>query len=113
MIMKKTILTVMIAGAFTAGSIMLAGCGGTNPPAEEHAEGDGHEHMEGDMHESGEEGEEHVFACPMHSEITGKEGDKCSECGMDLEMVEHEHAEEHVEGDGHGHGDDHDDEHKH
>ena len=26
----------------------------------------------------------HVFACPMHSEITGKEGDKCPKCGMAL-----------------------------
>ena len=26
----------------------------------------------------------HVFACPMHPEITGKEGDKCSKCGMAL-----------------------------
>ena len=27
----------------------------------------------------------HVFACPMHPEITGKEGDKCPKCGMALE----------------------------
>lgn len=26
----------------------------------------------------------HVFACPMHPEITGKEGDKCPKCGMAL-----------------------------
>jgi len=25
--------------------------------------------------------------CPMHPEITGKEGDKCSKCGMTLEAV--------------------------
>jgi Heavy metal binding domain len=25
-----------------------------------------------------------VFACPMDLEITGKEGDKCSKCGMAL-----------------------------
>lgn len=105
--MKKTILTVLIAGAFAAGSVMLTGCSGSNPPAEEHAEGDGHEHMEGETHDEGEEGEAHVFACPMHPEITGNEGDKCSECGMDLEMVEHEHAEEHMEGDDHEHGDEH------
>ncbi len=28
---------------------------------------------------------EHTFSCPMHPEITGHDGDKCSECGMDLE----------------------------
>ncbi|MEL1239498.1 DUF3347 domain-containing protein [Flavobacterium flavipallidum] len=27
------------------------------------------------------------FSCPMHPEITGKEGDVCSECGMELEAV--------------------------
>lgn len=26
----------------------------------------------------------HVFTCPMHPEITGKEGDKCAKCGMAL-----------------------------
>lgn len=26
-----------------------------------------------------------IFACPMHPEITGVAGDKCSKCGMDLE----------------------------
>jgi hypothetical protein len=28
---------------------------------------------------------EHVYACPMHPEVTGKEGDKCPKCGMALE----------------------------
>lgn len=30
---------------------------------------------------------ESVYACPMHPEITGKKGDKCSKCGMNLEAV--------------------------
>jgi nitrous oxide reductase accessory protein NosL len=25
-----------------------------------------------------------VYACPMHPEITGKKGDTCSKCGMEL-----------------------------
>lgn len=25
-----------------------------------------------------------LFACPMHTEVTGKKGDKCSKCGMEL-----------------------------
>jgi hypothetical protein len=33
---------------------------------------------------------EHGFACPMHPEITGHEGDKCSKCGMDLTEIEPE-----------------------
>ena len=28
---------------------------------------------------------EHTFACPMHPEVTGKEGDECPKCGMKLE----------------------------
>ena len=28
---------------------------------------------------------DHTFACPMHPEVTGKEGDTCSKCGMKLE----------------------------
>jgi hypothetical protein len=30
---------------------------------------------------------EMAYACPMHPEITGKEGDKCSTCAMKLEPV--------------------------
>lgn len=25
-----------------------------------------------------------TYACPMHPEVTGKEGDKCPKCGMAL-----------------------------
>ncbi len=28
-----------------------------------------------------------VYACPMHPEVTGKNGDKCHKCGMDLKEV--------------------------
>ena len=31
------------------------------------------------------EGGDHIFACPMHPEVTGKEGDSCPKCGMKLE----------------------------
>mgnify|MGYP006999887267 CR=1 FL=1 len=31
------------------------------------------------------EGGDHIYACPMHPEVTGKEGDNCSKCGMKLE----------------------------
>src|SRR5688572_10929886 len=34
----------------------------------------------GDVHEF-----DHIYACPMHPEVTGKEGDKCPKCGMMLE----------------------------
>ena len=28
-----------------------------------------------------------MYACPMHPEITGQKGDKCSKCGMELTEV--------------------------
>ena len=31
------------------------------------------------------EGGDHIYACPMHPEVTGKEGDDCPKCGMKLE----------------------------
>lgn len=40
---------------------------------------------ETESHEHGNHDGDHVFACPMHPEVTGKEGDKCSKCGMPLE----------------------------
>ncbi len=45
------------------------------PPAPAMADPhEGHEHATTDL----------VFACPMHPDITGAEGDKCPECGMTL-----------------------------
>ncbi|WP_262918668.1 DUF3347 domain-containing protein [Flavobacterium luminosum] len=40
-----------------------------------------------------------LFSCPMHPEVTGKKGEKCSKCGMELtepvvqKEVEHNHNE--------------------
>lgn len=31
---------------------------------------------------------EHTLACPMHPEVTGKEGDTCPKCGMKLEHMD-------------------------
>lgn len=28
-----------------------------------------------------------MYACSMHPEVTGKKGDKCTKCGMELEKV--------------------------
>lgn len=37
------------------------------------------------------EGEDHVhtYACPMHPEMQGHEGEKCNKCGMPLEHMDH------------------------
>lgn len=37
------------------------------------------------------------YACSMHPEITGKKGDVCTECGMELEAVKAEVEQEKVE----------------
>jgi hypothetical protein len=44
-----------------------------------------------------------LYACPMHPEVSGKKGEACSECGMELtEPVTHKEAtHEHQEGDMH------------
>ena len=31
------------------------------------------------------DGDDHIYACPMHPEVTGKESDTCPKCGMKLE----------------------------
>ncbi|WP_255555208.1 heavy metal-binding domain-containing protein [Flavobacterium sp. NKUCC04_CG] len=35
-----------------------------------------------------------VYACPMHPEVTGAKGDKCSKCGMELQAVNKQAAAE-------------------
>jgi hypothetical protein len=39
-------------------------------------------------HEGMEHGHEHIYACPMHPDIQGHEGEKCSKCGMPLEHMD-------------------------
>lgn len=39
--------------------------------------------------------EQTVYACPMHPEITGVEGDRCSRCRMLLQPVEPDPNNEH------------------
>lgn len=36
---------------------------------------------------------DNIYACPMHPEITGKEGDNCSKCGMALVAASGENSE--------------------
>lgn len=39
--------------------------------------------------DDGGDGHVHTFACPMHPDIQGHEGEKCSKCGMPLEHMDH------------------------
>ncbi len=91
--MKKSFFTIaiLISGFFIA-SLLVTGCGGKKESNEE-AE---HEHMEADSthHHDEMDSTKMAYACPMHPEVTGKDGDKCSKCGMKLEAPK-EHKDDH------------------
>lgn len=66
--MKKSLFSILLAFILATTLLFsISSCGGSNKT---------------------EEVAEAVYACPMHPEITGKEGDTCNQCGMDLEKVE-------------------------
>lgn len=80
--MRKSILTIAIltSGLFVS-SVLLTGCG---TKKEQTTEED--QHMKTDATNQ-HDGMEMTYACSMHPEVTGKEGDTCSKCGMKLELV--------------------------
>lgn len=78
--MKTIIKNIAFALFAGVASVAVTSCG--NKPSD-HA-GAEHDHAAGDH--------EHVYACPMHPEVTGKEGEECSKCGMKLELVSDEKA---------------------
>lgn len=74
--MKKSLFTLLMALLLASTvSLTMTSCGGQKT----------------------EQVEEIVYACPMHPEVKGKEGDTCYKCGMALEKVEEEetHHENH------------------
>ncbi len=81
--MKKSILTIAIlVSAFFVSSVLVTSCGSKKEQATE----EDHHHMGNDSTEHHDE-MAMTYACPMHPEITGKEGESCSKCGMKLELV--------------------------
>lgn len=58
-------------------ALFLTSCNNNSTKENSTAKAEEHEHAGGEHHE-------HIFACPMHPEVTGKEGDQCSKCGMAL-----------------------------
>ncbi|MEO7989286.1 MAG: heavy metal-binding domain-containing protein [Chryseolinea sp.] len=92
--MKKSFLTTMLIAGIVVSALLMTGCGGKKEGDHQHAKGDTtarHDEMKMDAKQV-------AYACPMHPEITGKEGDSCSKCGMKLEAVkvdstkvEHQH----------------------
>ena len=84
--MKKFILITGIITASIAGASLLTSCGGSpsNQTTTEHNHSHADETAEADT----------SFVCPMHPEVKGEEGDKCSKCGMALvsqKESEHDH----------------------
>lgn len=63
----KNIIFLVIVMAFA-----MTSCGQKNK------QDNSHNHTE--MTEDSEK----LYSCPMHPEVTGKKGDSCSKCGMDL-----------------------------
>lgn len=77
--MKNLIVTFVTIIAFMASATVLTSCGPGDQKNSDSTEQHDHDH-------------DSIAAvdhsCPMHSEITGKEGDKCSKCGMFLTKTE-------------------------
>ncbi|MDA0194029.1 MAG: heavy metal-binding domain-containing protein [Bacteroidetes bacterium] len=91
--MKKTLITMAVSTfILCTGSMYLTSCGGDQNKEATHQHTDGE--AQGEMIEGSSEAT--VYACSMHPEVTGIKGDKCSKCGMDLELLtadESEHAD--------------------
>ncbi|MEK6783452.1 MAG: heavy metal-binding domain-containing protein [Bacteroidota bacterium] len=84
--MKKSVLTIaiLISGLFIASQV-ITGSGKKEQTTEDHDHTGGdstHHHDDMKMDSTAM-----AYACPMHPEITGKEGDKCSKCEMKLVTV--------------------------
>jgi len=90
--MKKLVVTlaILFTGSF-ASSLLFMNCSGNKAEQTEETE---HHHAVGDstiQHENMPmDSATTAYSCPMHPEITGKEGDKCSKCGMELVAVQAE-----------------------
>lgn len=72
--MKATIKNIAFALFAGAASMAITSCGSKSSNAD--AE---HDHAAGDH--------AHTYTCPMHADVTGKEGETCPKCGMKLELV--------------------------
>ena len=82
--MKKSIATIAIlAAGFFASTVIITSC---NSKKTEQQENQGGEKTDATAT---------VYACPMHPDVTGKEGDKCSKCGMKLEAVKNADSTKH------------------
>jgi hypothetical protein len=78
---KLSLTTLVIISAFALGTVFLSSCG-------DHKKTEAQEQTKSDSLENKEsENNAVAYACPMHPDVTGKEGDTCSKCGMKLEAL--------------------------
>lgn len=92
---KSTLMILALISGLFVSSMFVTSCGSKkeqNSEEHEHTETDTtshhHDEMKMDstaMHDM--DTTQVAYACPMHPEVTGKEGDKCSKCGMKLAVV--------------------------
>lgn len=80
--MNTSIKISLLASTLTLG-VLFTSCNNSN----------NNQHHTSDATEQQTTDAKGVYACPMHHEITGKQSDKCSKCGMDLELVQKDNSE--------------------
>lgn len=78
--MKKSILSIAVVAAMFSASLFVVSCGSKNKSEQK-------EQLKEQQLNEGDSSMETSYACPMHPEVTGKQGDTCSKCGMALEIV--------------------------
>ena len=93
--MKKSFLiSLLVVVMVSSASVLVTSCGSKGAQQEEQAQEPAEEQAPATE-------EEMAYACPMHPEITGKKGDTCSKCGMDLEEVKGDGDTTHMHDDHH------------
>ena len=89
--MRKTTIQILLASAILfSGAALVSACGSGQKTEEATEEAAAEEAPAAD---ESADGEEMAYACPMHPEEKGKEGDTCSKCGMELELVAESEAD--------------------
>jgi len=82
--MKKVIFSAIVMAFLTVSCNQKAK--ETETTDESHTMGNDNTMMDNDttMTDHSKMKEDKMYACPMHPEVTGKKGDKCTKCGMVL-----------------------------
>lgn len=85
--MKKSIVILSTLFFLSGAAATIVSCGQKSEQTE------GHDHHAADtatQKDAAADTTQTAYACPMHPEVTGNEGDLCSKCNMKLEEVKEE-----------------------